>query len=265
MNIFNTLILIGKVIILISIILIFSLVNTKQAHLDKKKKYNNKPEDEDFSILEGYTNKMKEYEYFDGTCKIKISLPIYLFFKVLGYVLTGINWLWTTLLRDPISQLLKSALGEYYVYVQKTFSLIFKFYKLIIKYTFKILRVLFKIIYNVIDVVFRILFKILPTILKDILAYILAIPFLIFSPLYLFFAGFGKYFAVICWSEKGIFEDVTSVFSFVTDVDVDELEKSSSFEEDVETGEKNRKKEVDDANEEAEEDFEEIKDDAETF
>jgi hypothetical protein len=271
MNIFNTLILSGKVIILIIIILIFSLVNTRQAHLDKikKKNTNNTPEDEDFSILEGYTNKMKENtnEKFDGTCKIKISWPIYLFFKLLGYLLYGLNWLWVNLLRDPVAQLLEKALGEYYGYVKKTFSLIFKFYKLIIKYTFKIIKVVAKIIYRVIDIFFRILFRILDIvpIIKDILAYILAIPFLIFSPLYEFFSGFGKYFAIICWSETGFIHDVSSFFGGITEIDVDELEESASFEEDVETSSKNTKKEIDEANKEAEEDAEELKDDAENF
>lgn len=274
MNIFNTLILSGKVIILIIIILIFSLVNTRQAHLDKIKKTNNRPEDEDFSILEGYTNKMKENansEYFDGTCKIKISWPIYLFFKLLGYLLYGLNWLWVNLLRDPVAQLLEKALGEYYGYVKKTFSLIFKFYKLIIKYTFKIIKVVAKIIYRVIDIFFRILFRILDIvpIIKDILAYILAIPFLIFSPLYEFFSGFGKYFAIICWSDNGFVNDVSSflglTFVSITEVDVDELEESASFEEDVETSAKNTKKDIDEANKEAEEDAEELKDDAENF
>jgi hypothetical protein len=268
MNIFNTLILSGKVIILIIIILIFSLVNTRQAHLDKikKKNTNNTPEDEDFSILEGYTNKMKENanEKFDGTCKIKISWPIYLFFKLLGYLLYGLNWLWVNLLRDPVAQLLEKALGEYYVYVQKTFSLIFKFYKLIIKYTFKIIKVVGKIIYNVIDIIFRILFRILPTIFKDILAYFLAVPFLIFAPLYEFFAGFSKYFAIICWSETGFIHDV-SLFLGLIEIDVDELEESASFEEDVETSSKNTKKDIDEANKEADEDAVEIKDDAENF
>lgn len=275
MNIFNTLILSGKVIILIAIILIFSLVNTKQAHLDKikknTKKYNNTPEDEDFSILEGYSNKMKDKvnEKFDGSCKIKISWPIYFFFKLLGYLLYALNWLWVNLLRDPVAQLLEKALGEYYVYVQKIFSLIFKFYRLILKYTFKIIRILGKIIYNVIDIIFRILFRILPDILKDILAYILAVPFLIFTPLYEWFAGFSKYFAIICWSERGFVNDIVTFFGlsfiFVTDIDVDELEKSASFEEDVETSAKNKKEDVDEANKEAEEDAEELKDDAENF
>tara|TARA_X000000368_G_C22963684_1_gene682148 strand:+ start:238 stop:1038 length:801 start_codon:yes stop_codon:yes gene_type:complete len=266
MNIFNTLILSGKVIILIAIILIFSLVNTRQAQLDKKK-LKNTPEDEDFSILEGYTNKMKENansEYFDGTCKIKISWPIYLFFKLLGYLLYGLNWLWVNLLRDPVAQLLEKALGEYYGYIKKTFSLIFKFYKLIIKYTFKIIKVVGKIIYKVIDIFFRILFRILDIvpIIKDILAYILAIPFLIFAPLYEFFSGFGKYFAIICWSDNGFVNDVSS---FLGLIDVDELEESASFEEDVETSAKNTKKDIDEANKEAEEDAEELKDDAENF
>jgi len=278
MNIFNTLTLIGKVLILISIILIFSIVNTKQAHLDKieknKKKYNNKPEDEEFSILEGYTNKMKKAgnsEYFDGTCKIKISSPVYFVFKLLGYLLTALIWLWVNLLRDPIAQLLEKALGEYYVYVKKTFSLIFKFYKLIIKYSFKITRICFKIIYRVIDIIFRILFRILDfaPIIKDIMAYILAIPFLIFTPLYEWFAGFSKYFAVICWSERGFINDIVTFFGlsfiFVTDIDVDELEKSASFEEDVETSAKNTTKDVDNANKEAEENAGELKDDAESF
>mgnify|MGYP006418386425 CR=1 FL=1 len=277
MNIFNTLILSGKVIILVAIILIFSLVNTKQAHLDKikknTKKYNNTPEDEDFSILEGYANKMKENanEKFDGTCKIKISWPIYFFFKLLGYLLYGLNWLWVNLLRDPVAQLLEKALGEYYVYVQKIFSLIFKFYRLILKYTFKIIRIVGKIIYNVIDVFFRILFRILDIvpIIKDILAYILAIPFLIFSPLYEFFSGFSKYFAIICWSDTGFIHDVTSflglTFISITEIDVDELEESLTVEEDVETSAKNRKKDVDEANKEAEEDTKELKEDSENF
>ena len=277
MNIFNTLILSGKVIALISIILIFSIVNTKQKHLDKIKRnnkqgYNNKPEDENFSILEGYTTKMKEvvhHEYFDGTCKIKISMPVYLFFSLLGYLLYGVKWLWINLIRDAVSQLLENILGIYYVYLQKTFSLIFKFYKLIIKYTFKIIRIIGKIIYNVIDIIFRILFRILPTILKDILAYILAVPFLIFSPLYEYFSGFSKYFAVICWSDTGFMHDVKLFLGLkiveITEMDVDELEKSVSFEEDVDASAENRKKDVDKANKEAGEDAEELKDDAENF
>ena len=107
---------------------------------------------------------------------------------------------------------------------------------------------------------FRIL-DIVP-IIKDILAYILAIPFLIFSPLYEFFSGFGKYFAIICWSDNGFGNDVSS---FLGLIDVDELEESASFEEDVETSEKNTKKDIDEANKEAEEDAEELKDDAENF
>lgn len=272
MNIFNTLILIGKVVILISIILIFSIVNTKQAHLDKIEKKNNKPEDEDFSILEGYTNKMKKMKdsgYFDGTCKIKISKPVYFVFKLLGHIMTALKWLWVNLLRDPISQLLKKAMGKYYVYVKKTFSLIFKFYRLIVKYSFKIIRITFKTIYRVIDVIFRVLFRILPTILKDILAYILAVPFLIFSPLYEWFAGFGKYFAFLCWSETGFFFDTTTFFGlsflFVTEIDVDELEKSTSFEEDVETSSKNTKKDVEEDIEEGGEDVEDLKDDAKNY
>jgi hypothetical protein len=277
MNIFNTLTLIGKVLILISIILIFSIVNTKQAYLDKveknKKKYNNKPEDEEFSILEGYTNKMKKVansEYFDGTCKIKISSPIYFIFKLLGYLLTALIWLWVNLLRDPVALLLEKALGKYYVYVKKTFSLIFKFYRLIIKYSFKIIRFFFKIIYRIIDIIFRILFRLLDfaPIIKDIMAYILAIPFLVFTPLYEWFA-FSKYFAVICWSEGGFVNDIVTFFGlsfvFITDIDVDELEKSASFEEDVETSAKNTTKDFNNANKEADEDSEKLKDDSESF
>ena len=262
MNIFNTLILSGKVIILVAIILIFSLVNTKQAHLDKikknTKKYNNTPEDEDFSILEGYSNKMKDKvnEKFDGSCKIKISWPIYFFFKLLGYLLYALNWLWVNLLRDPVAQLLEKALGKYYVYVQKIFSLIFKFYRLILKYTFKIIRILGKIIYNVIDIIFRILFRILPDILKDILAYILAVPFLIFTPIYEFFSGFNKYFAIICWSDTGFIYDLSFFFGLtfisITEIYVDELEKKLTVEEDIETSTKNKKEDVDEANKEAE-------------
>ena len=204
--------------------------------------------------------------YFDGTCKIKISWPIYLFFKLLKYILYGIWWLWVNLLRDPLAQLLASMLGEYYVYVEKILGLIIKFYKLIIKYTFKIINICLKIIYNVIDIIFRILFRILPTILKDILAYILAVPFLIFSPLYEYFpGGVGKYFAVICWSEDGLVSDVKSFFSFLTVPDLNELEKSASFEEDVEKIEKNRKKDIDNSSEELIDDGEEIKDDADNF
>jgi len=272
MNIFNALMLMGKVVILISIIIIFSIVNIKQKQLDKKKKYNNKPEDEDFSILEGYTNKMKETAnsgYFDGTCKIKMSKPIYFFFKLLGYLLYGLNWLWVNLLKDPLSQLLEKAMGKYYVYVQKTFLLIFKFYKLIIKYSFKIIRLTFKIIYNIIDILFRILFRILPTILKDILAYILAVPFLIFSPLYEFFAKFGKYFAFICWSDTGFYYDLTLFLGLttlaVTEIDIDELEKSATVEEDIKISSTNRKKEVENSKDELKEDGEELKEDAEDF
>tara|TARA_B110001450_G_scaffold110695_1_gene104493 strand:- start:884 stop:1729 length:846 start_codon:yes stop_codon:yes gene_type:complete len=271
MNIFNALMLIGKVVILISIIIIFSIVNIKQKKLDKKKqKYNNKPEDEEFSILEGYTNKMKETAnsgYFDGTCKIKMNRPIYLFFKLLGYLLYGLNWLWVNLLKDPISQLLKKSMGKYYVYVQKTFSLIFKFYRLIIKYSFKIIKITFKTIYRVIDVLFRILFRILPTILKDILAYILAVPFLIFSPLYEFFAKFGKYFAFICWSDTGFIYDLTLFLGLttfaVTEIDIDELEKSATLEEDIKTSSTNTKKDGENSKDELKEDGEELNEDGE--
>jgi len=254
MNIVGSIILLGKVIALLLIIILFSIVNTKQAHLDKINKK------ESFSLLEGFGHKMKEnLGYFDGTCKIKISVPVFYIFQLLGYLLFALWWLWENLFRAPLAQLLKSILGGYYVYFAKLCGLIVKFYLLMFKLSIKVFFILLKIIWNVIDVIIRILFRILPTILKDIVAYILAIPFLIFSPLIGFFLGLHKYFAVICWSETGLLQDIWFLLSTPLANTTSELDKNETAEEDVNTVVENRKKDIDEAADETKQDMDDLK------
>tara|TARA_B100000795_G_scaffold116456_1_gene86483 strand:+ start:1863 stop:2624 length:762 start_codon:yes stop_codon:yes gene_type:complete len=251
MTIVGSIILLGKVIALLLIIILFSIINIKQAHLDKinKKK-------ESFSILEGFGHKMMgNSEYFDGKCKIKLSIPFYFILELLGYLFYFLWWLWENLFRAPLAQLFKSILGEYYVYFAKLCGLIVKFYKLVFNLSIRVFFILFKIIWSILDIITRILFRILPTILKDIVAYIIAIPFLIFSPLIGFFLGLNNYFAVICWSETGLLQDIWYLLSMPLADAPTELDENETAEEDVDTVVENRKEDIDEAVNETKQDM----------
>lgn len=246
MTIIKSFVLFGKVILLLTIIVIFSYVNINK---DRLHELNNAEQTESSNaessnaesgnapIMESFFNKlvredftsMKEKmeeidEAADGVCEYHLSTPFSWIVWIVSMILYGVWWVWVTLLRDPIDTLLSDLFGKAYVLLKKVVSLILKLYIIIIKLFFKIFRLLKKLITKIFDLLIRLIFKLFPTFLLDILAYFLAIPIMIFGPIII---KINKYLKItrfinkFCWSDTGLINDIKSKLS---EFEVDDIE-----------------------------------------
>ena len=245
-NFKNLTILSGKVLVLLSVVFIFSYVNIyydklEKAEFEKSKKDNDmeysrlSDTKEKFKdrlkeqykesyddVMEGFASKEDRIEYYreakNGKCILQLSSILKLPLKILGFLVKGIIWLAKFLYR-PIQFILKSLLGKYFDVLVNIFKVIYIVYEKIVYYFFLFLRLLVKIVYAIIDVIFRLFFAIIPNIILNLLSIILSLPLIIFVFLKPFFKIFN-FLKVICWSRNGIVYDLRWLRNKILDLDL---------------------------------------------
>ena len=196
----NIAILSGKVIFLLTIILIFSHVNII---IDKKEKedmekeikrlnhYGDDGDDEGHgdvddddkimltkegyaarNVIEGFSEKAKN---FNSECKIEISMIIKFIYYLLVALFTIIVFIWN-IIKYPLELLFKKALGKYYKIIIKVFMISFKIQKTIFSVLLRILGVILKIVFSILNIILRILFQLIPQLLLNIFSIFLSFP-----------------------------------------------------------------------------------------
>ena len=223
MNLF----LIGKVILLLSVIFIFSYVNmvydkAEKREYEKSLKENKNPlvergEDDNESTYEKFTNLVEGFggkkdrkrwwgEAKEGKCVLPISVVFKIPIWIVTFLLKVAIWI-IKFLMAPIRFILKLILGPFYYILWKICKFIYMVYEFILRIFFTIFKIIFRIIFTIINIFFIILFAIIPNILLNLLSIILSLPFVIFGFLSPFFRIF-RFLGVICWSENGLFNDL---------------------------------------------------------
>jgi hypothetical protein len=153
-------------------------------------------------------------------CSIKFRKILEFIYKICGYILKFFMWIWD-LIKEPVKELFKSALGEYYTVLTAPFLAIFKIYKFaiksllfVIKLPFKLARALFRIIGSCI---IRVL-KVFPgRWFLDILAYIITIPYLFIIPIEVALSPITNAFGVFCWSDRGLYYEIEDNVNWTID------------------------------------------------
>lgn len=247
----NIAILSGKVLLLLSIIFIFSYINLIHDKVEKEKiekidqsaknviqegldkiyekvdslrfeniiEYYNNVGKEGFDTPEVETpskpNSEKRKELWNkaknGKCILQLSVLFKLPIKILMFLLKVVIWI-LKFLAKPVDFLLKKLLGKYYEMLIEIFQAIYKIYHTIFKIFFTIFEILWRISFTFINIIFVILFAIIPNILLNMLSIILAFPFVIFGFLYPLFRILN-FLKVICWSKNGIVNDIRWVIN----------------------------------------------------
>ena len=237
-NLKNSTILSGKVLLLLSIVFIFSYVNIyydklEKAEFEKSKKDNDMEysniEDYDNIIksdtIEGFVGKKERIQYFEqaknGKCILQFSAILKIPIWILKILFKIIIWLLKFLYR-PFRFILKSLLGEYFDIIAKVLQTIYMIYEKILYYFFWFATILFRIIISAISIVFRVIFAIIPNIILNLLSIILSLPFVIFAFLKPFFRIFN-FLKIICWSRNGIIYDLKWLRSKILSFDFTSL------------------------------------------
>ena len=205
---------------------------------EQKKKYREdtekmRKEDSEYSLNESNVEKYKKKfskenakSFWEKSkkskvkCSLKFRKIFEFIYKICGYILKFFIWLWN-LIKDPVKELFKSALGEYYTVLTAPFLAIFKIYKFaiknllfIIKLPFKLARALYRIIGSCI---IRVL-KVFPgRWFLDILAYIITIPYLFIIPIEVALSPITNAFGIFCWSDRGLFNEIEDNVNWTID------------------------------------------------
>lgn len=221
-------ILAGKVLLLVSIIFIFSYVNMVYDKAEKKEyekslkennnplvergeKYNNIDTYDKFTnLIEGFGGEKDRKRWWGEAKQAKCIFPISVVFKIpiwiVTFLLKVVIWV-LKFLYAPIQFILRSLLGNYFDIIILLGKAIYKIYEIILIIFFRIFTIIFRIIYTIINVFFIVLFAIIPNILLNLLSIILSLPFVIFGFLSPFFRIF-RFLGVICWSKNGLYNDL---------------------------------------------------------
>ena len=201
-----------KVLVLISLIFIFSYVNARRVFIKKRKeilqKIKNKKRlrhakrmekiKQNEPTIEGMGN-LEDLE--DIECKVEVATPVYFIYDIIAFILKGILWI-LSLLLEPIGNLFKELLGDYYDPLVYPFVMLGHLYKFAITLAYNMVKYPIQIIYWIFDIIIRIFFRILPRFLLDIFSYILAVPFLLFTPMADLLKPMTRYFDIICWKRE---------------------------------------------------------------
>jgi hypothetical protein len=223
-----------KVLVLSALIFIFSYVNARRVFIKKREevlqKIKNKKRlrhakrmeklKKNTEIIEGLENLEDSEDSEDSTsledlanpddieCEVEFSVVIYFVYDVIVFILDIILWI-ISLLLEPIGNLFKELLGDYYDPLVYPFVMLGHLYKFAISLAFKMVKYPIQILSWIFDLIIRILFRILPRFLLDIFSYILAVPYLLFTPVADLLKPMTKYFDVFCWKrEKGLVQDI---------------------------------------------------------
>jgi len=144
-------------------------------------------------------------------CSIKFRKIFEFIYMICEYILMAFSFIWK-LIKEPVKELFKSALGEYYTVLMAPFLFIFKIYKLAIKgllYVIKLPFLLLRALYRIIgSSIIRIL-KVFPgRWFLDILAYIITIPYLFIVPIEILLSPITNAFGIFCWSDRGLLNEI---------------------------------------------------------
>ncbi len=153
-------------------------------------------------------------------CSLKFRKILEFIYTICGYILSAFIWIWN-LIKEPVKELFKSALGDYYTVLTAPFLAIFKIYKFaikgllfIIKIPFLVARALFRIIGSCI---IRVL-KVFPgRWFLDILAYIITIPYLFIIPIQVALSPITNAFSIFCWSDRGLYNEIEDSVNWTID------------------------------------------------
>lgn len=193
---------------------IFNNYKEGYENLDNKNSQETSPSGEDIKKRFSKDN-AKRFWTESKKGKVKCSIKFRKFFEfiymICSYILTAFSFIWN-LIKEPVKELFKSALGEYYTFLTAPFVFIFKIYKFaikgllfVIKLPFLLIRILFRIIGSCI---IRVL-KVFPgRWFLDILAYIITIPYLFIVPIERLLAPITNAFGVFCWSDIGLLDEI---------------------------------------------------------
>jgi len=217
-----------KVVVLLSLIFIFSYVNARRVYIKKQgevlQKIKNKKrlrhakqlkkiKEKTHDVKEGFDNLEDEVE-----CSVEFSVAVFFIYDIIAFIFKAIWWV-LSILAEPFGNLLKELLGDYYDPLMYPFILLGHLYKFAITVFFKMLKYPIQIISWTFDIIIRILFRILPRFLLDILSYIFAVPFLLFNPILDFIRPATKYIDVFCWKrEKGLIQDLYDNLDYITEI-----------------------------------------------
>ena len=247
----NIAILSGKVLLLLSIIFIFSYINLIH---DKAEKENIEKTDQSAknviqegldkiyekidslridNIIEEYNNIGKEgfdspeveeptmpdaqqrKEWWNkakaGQCILQLNIIFKIPIWIVKFLLKIVIWVLKFLVK-PVDFLLRKLLGEYYEMLIMIFQTIYKIYSTIFRIFYTIFEIIWRIFFTLINIFFVILFAIIPNILLNMISIILAFPFVIFGFLSPLFRIFN-FLKVICWSKNGIVSDIRWVIN----------------------------------------------------
>lgn len=199
MKINNGIKLLGKVTVLISIILIFSYVNAMRLKVAQSKEGFNTG----YSKLKKNKNVKKAEKYFDGTCKLPISIPIYFIFWLINMFLWAIGWIFKQFFSDWFNE----KFGKFYRFYIKAMGFCVKIYEKLFKFLGTVIYKTIWLIGKILSIASKIFFYPLPIILRDAIAGLLSIPFMIFGPIIDGFYNIYYYSLIICWSEEGAKND----------------------------------------------------------
>jgi len=153
-------------------------------------------------------------------CSIKFRKIIEFIYMICSYILWFFLWIWD-LIKEPVKELFKSALGDYYTVLTAPFLFIFKMWKFAIKgllFVIKLPFLLIRLLYRIIgSCIIRIL-KVFPgRWFLDILAYILTIPYLFILPIQLMLSPITNAFGIFCWSDRGLFNEIEDGVNWTID------------------------------------------------
>lgn len=199
MKISNGIKLLGKVTILISIILIFSYVNTLRSKVKRSKEGFEKYTDK----LKNNKNVKKTEKYFDGNCKLPISIPFYFVLWLIKMFLWVMGWIF----KQFFSEWFNEKFGEFYRLYIVSMGFCIKIYETLFKFLGTIVYKIIWLLGKILSILSKIFFWPLPKILRDAIAGILSIPLIILGPIIDGFYGLYYYSTILCWSEEGIKND----------------------------------------------------------
>ena len=234
-----------KVLVLLSLIFIFSYVNARKVFIKKQKEVLQKIKNKERLERAKRLNKIKEnhkttenmkvtegmetMENFgnkdDVECQIELAGIIFIVYDVVTIIYDGISFVLSFLV-EPIGNLLKELLGDFYDYILYPVVLLGHLYKFTSKVIYKLFYYVFKFLTFVIELLSKIIFRIMPRFILDILSYVIAVPYLLFIPIADFLQPVTKYFNVVCWKKEiGLIGDIYDNLDTITDAMVKKFTK----------------------------------------
>lgn len=167
--------------------------------------------------VQGFWDKSKKEKI---RCSIKFRKIFEFIHMVCGYILWALIFVFE-LIREPVNELFKSLLGEYYTILTAPFLAIFKMYKFFIKGLLFVIKLPFLIgraIYRIIGSIFIRILKVFPgRWFLDILAYIITLPYLFIVPIQVALSPITNAFGIFCWSDRGLYNEIEDTINWSID------------------------------------------------